>query len=228
LYTIGLVTDVEKAFHQISICKPDRDMLRFLWYKNIDEGPIQILQFRFCCLPFGLKPSPAILNAVLAKHLAQYAESEPHVHSLLSQSFYVDDFVGGAAGMQEGGVVYHKVKRALEEGGFNLRKWHTNIPSLQEEMMVGEKSGPEQVSTNVKVLGLNWDTECDQLHFELNEIMSYLHRLPLTKRSVLKPSAKVFDPLGFLSPFTVQLKLLFQQLCITKVNIGMSPWKGLP
>jgi len=45
--------------------------------------------------------------------------------------------------MQEGRVVYHKARQALEEGGFNLRKWCANIPSLQEEMMVGEKSAPE-------------------------------------------------------------------------------------
>ena len=98
--------------------------------------------------------------------------------------------------MKEGRVVYHRARRALEEGGFNLRKWCTYISSLQEEMMVGEKSAPEQVSTNVKKLSLNWDTECDQLYFKLNE-MSYLHRLPPTRRSVLKLSAKVFDPLGF-------------------------------
>ena len=50
------MADIEKAFYQISICEPDRDRLRFLWYKNTDEGHIQILQYRFCRLPFGLKP----------------------------------------------------------------------------------------------------------------------------------------------------------------------------
>jgi len=32
----------------------------------------------------------------------------------------------------------------------------------------------------------------------------------------LKLSAKIFDPLGLLSPFVIQLKKLFQQLCIDK------------
>ena len=43
-------------------------------------------------------------------------------------------------------------------------------------------------------------------------------KLPLTKRSVLKLSAKIFDPLGFLSVFTINLKILFQVLCTNKVD----------
>ena len=129
---------------------------------------------------------------MLAKHLDQYAESEPHMYNLLSHSFYVDDFVGGASGIEEGRVIYHKARRALEDGGFNLRKWHTNIPSLQEQMTADEKGSYEQVITDIKVLGLNWDAKCDQLCFDLSEILSYLYKLPPTKRSILKLSAKVF------------------------------------
>ena len=229
-YRVGLVADIEKAFHQISICKPDRDMLRFLWFKDTDEGLIQVVQYRFCRLPFGLKPSPALLNAVLEKHLAQYAESEPSVFRLLVHSFYVDDFIGGAASIQEGEEVYNKARRILEEGGFNLRKWHTNVLSLQKQMTSDTKSSQDQVSTYVKVLGLDWDTEQDQLYFELSEVLSYLHKLPPTKRSFLKLSAKIFDPLGFLNPFTVQLKLIFQQLYVARVYWDVSNskwWNGL-
>ena len=42
--------------------------------------------------------------------------------------------------------------------------------------------------------------------------------MPATKRSVLQFSAKIFDPLGVLSPFTTQQKILFQRLCIQAVN----------
>ena len=40
----------------------------------------------------------------------------------------------------------------------------------------------------------------------------------MTKRSVLKVSAKIFDPLGLLSPFIVKLKLLFRSLCSESIN----------
>ena len=51
-----------------------------------------------------------------------------------------------------------------------------------------------------------------------DELFEYAKTLPPTKRSVLKLSAKIFDPLGFLSAFTILLKTLFQGLCADNVN----------
>ena len=42
--------------------------------------------------------------------------------------------------------------------------------------------------------------------------------LPPTKRSLLRVSVKILDPLGLLSPFTVSTKILFQSLCLDKVK----------
>ena len=37
--------------------------------------------------------------------------------------------------------------------------------------------------------------------------------MPPTKQSLLQITAKIFDPLGFLSPFVIKLKIMFQKLC---------------
>ena len=73
-------------------------------------------------------------------------------------------------------------------------------------------------NTVVKVLGLNWNTLSDELFFHFSSLYEYAKSLPLNKRSVLKVSSKIFDPMGFLSPFTICLKILFQELCLTKTN----------
>ena len=88
LFRVGLIADVEKAFHQISIERPDWDMLCFLWF-NEDACKTSTIHYRFCRLPFGLKPSPAILNSVIQKHLAHYSQSYPHVSKLLVDSIRV-------------------------------------------------------------------------------------------------------------------------------------------
>ena len=216
-YKIALVADIEKAFHQILICPSDRDMLRFLWCKNTDAGQVKILQYRFCRLPFGLKPSPAILNAVLQKHLAEYNTSEQDIYQLLSQSFYVDDFVGGVSSDKEGVQMYQTAKQILKEGGFNLRKWHTNSSILQEKILQGtsDLKGSE-LPSKVKVLGLEWNKNIDCLICNWEDVSNYLQNLPPTKRSVLRFAAKIFDPLGILSPFTVRQKMMFQSLCTNK------------
>ena len=70
----------------------------------------------------------------------------------------------------------------------------------------------------IKILGLSWDTYEDYFCFEFKELIKFVESLPPTKRSLLRVSAKIFDPLGFLSPFTVSTKILFQSLCLDKVK----------
>ena len=61
----------------------------------------------------------------------------------------------------------------------------------------------------VKVLGMNWNTHDDEIIFSFAELYKYASSLPLTKRSVLKVTAKIYDPMGFLTPLTVEMKILF-------------------
>ena len=54
--------------------------------------------------------------------------------------------------------------------------------------------------------------------FEFSELIWFVSKLPKTKRSVLKLTASLFDPLGFISPFVITLKLMFQDLSTSQVN----------
>ena len=65
---------------------------------------------------------------------------------------------------------------------------------------------------------MNWDTKEDSFYFELGDFVPYMQSLPPTKRSVLRLSAKIFDPLGLLSPFIIGIKILFQTLCKCKLG----------
>ena len=68
----------------------------------------------------------------------------------------------------------------------------------------------------MKLLGVWWDTERDKFQFDFKEVTTFVKSLPPTKRSILRISAKAFDPLGLLSPFTIGAKMLFQVLCKSK------------
>ena len=70
----------------------------------------------------------------------------------------------------------------------------------------------------VKVLGMNWNTLTDEFFFDFSQLHEYAQLLPVTKRSVLKVTSKIFDPLGFLTPMTIRMKALFQDICISNIN----------
>jgi len=87
---------------------------------------------------------------------------------------------------------------------------------------VTRSSQPPSVESDedcfVKFLGINWNVNRDEFRYDLTELMSYVNSLPDTKQSVLKLAAKVFDPIGLLTPFTINMKILFQSLCTKGVD----------
>jgi hypothetical protein len=129
---------------------------------------------------------------------------------------------------------------------FNLRKWKWNAKSLLKkidqfevdaskpiananiENNVAEedqsyvktsfdRSTPED-EAHIKVLGSQWNTEADNLYFNFDELVQYAKTLPETKRSLLRITVKIYNPLGLLSPFTITMKTLFQGLCTEKLD----------
>ncbi|CAB4007271.1 Hypothetical predicted protein [Paramuricea clavata] len=118
---------------------------------------------------------------------------------------------------------YHNVDVDAE-----VRKVEASLPcSSSQDSSVSK-------SNCVKILGISWNEDSDEFCYDLGELVEYAKSIPTTKRSVLKLSAKVFDPIGLFSPFTVTMKMLFRTLCTTSVNWddeldgkALTAWKSL-
>ncbi|GBN27315.1 hypothetical protein AVEN_190516-1 [Araneus ventricosus] len=87
----GVTADIRKAFLQISVSKEDRDYLRFLWWKNLEEKKLKV----FCHIRvvFGVKSSPFLLASVLEYHIEASKGFDSEFKKILKQSFYVDNVV---------------------------------------------------------------------------------------------------------------------------------------
>lgn len=81
-----------------------------------------------------------------------------------------------------------------------------------------ESLQPSKSSVPVTILGCSWNVDTDKFQFSVKDLIEYVKSLPPTKRSVLKASAKIFYPIGLLSPFTVNLMVLFQLLFCDHVD----------
>ena len=69
MYPILLTGDIRQAFLQIEIDPTDRDVVRFLWLKDINGPQEEIEELRFTHAIFGAGPGPYILGGTVEHHL---------------------------------------------------------------------------------------------------------------------------------------------------------------
>ncbi|GFY06831.1 putative RNA-directed DNA polymerase from transposon X-element [Trichonephila clavipes] len=192
LYPIGLSSDIEKAFLQLSIIPEHRDYLRF-FLPNVEESKI----YRHCRVVFGICSSPFQLSACIDHLLENSPARFDDVTQKLKHSFYVDNCVTGVTDIKEQESFINKAIEVMARGCFNLRGWESNVPGRYIFRSSGVTS----------LLGLLWDLDQDTLKCNLN----YSGEGEISKRNVLAMVHKIFDPLGILSPTTLLPKVLLQE-----------------
>ena len=132
----------------------------------------------------------------------------------------------------------------MTAGGMNLRKWKSNSTELLQkiESVTTTTQPASSVTRNVeeedetyvkaamghsilqlsnytfRILGVAWNLSRDAFSFDFAELHEHLKTTVVTKRLILRLTAKIFDPLGFVSPFVIQLKVLFQDLCVCEAE----------
>ena len=124
----------------------------------------------------------------------------------------MDDSLDSVEEDQKGIKLYHQLKSLWAKAGIYPRKWVSNSPKVMAVI-------PEDRATEVNIrdnkdavtttLGLQWNSTKDILAVPATPPpLDY----PITKRNVLKKIVTVFDPLGLVSPFIVQAKIMLQEL----------------
>lgn len=214
LHEIAFTADITKAFLQISLAEKDKDADRFLWLHGppTKDCKNEVRVLRMNRVVFRVSPSPFLLTATIRK---QFEAEQPKAVQTLSDSLYVDDFISSSPTVQEALHVTTAAKDILFQAGMNLCKWVTNSPDLRamwKETGVEFTGETESFGNMLKVLGLVWRPEKDDFVFDQRGLMDILRDTENTKRSVPQTSVRIFDPIGFLTPFTVRVKCLFQEM----------------
>ena len=231
LNKIAIVADIKQAFLNIGIHKEDQDYLRFLWFEN--ENPdSKIIVYRHLRVLFGLTCSPFLLNGTIRHHLSQFKSHKEFVSKFIDD-LYVDDTTSGCDTVDEGKEFFFTASKLLKEGAFELRKWKSNDEDLQtffdehqgqitastaDDITFSQTQLGTSDSQQNRVLGVSWDTKSDEFVFDFQSIISLAKTTAMTKRKVLKLSASIYDPLGYLCPITARLKTIFQMLCKDKLD----------
>ena len=212
LNKVAILADIKKAFLNVEVFKEHHDFLRFLWYDFESVEP-RLCVYRFLRVVFGLTSSPFLLNGTIKHHLEKYLLTDKVLVKKLMKDFYVDDLVSGTGDSESGIEFSARSKEIMKEAGLELRKWVTNDAKLRHFFI-----GDAEFCPFRQVLGVDWNVVEDEFVFDFKKFLRMCDGLKLTKRNILSVSASFYDPLGFISPVTARVKVLFQLLCKKKLG----------
>ena len=208
-HAVGIVADVEKAFHHIELDPNDRDFLRWLWLENPKDPESKLVAYRFKVVPFGAKASPFILNATVIKHLEKETSS---VARDMQRSVYVDNIITGCNSKTEAVEYYENANEIMSRANLPLQAWGFSDASIEVQLQADQRLDTASIS---KILGLQWNRKEDVISVQQVRL-SQPQLLTATKRDVLRGVASVYDPFGFFAPLSVKGKILLQDLHIEK------------
>ncbi|GFS67944.1 integrase catalytic domain-containing protein [Trichonephila clavipes] len=154
----------------------------------------------------------------MRQHIEKYKHEFLHTVELLDRNFHVDDLISGGNEFEETLQTSRRAKNIMEAAGMDLRKRITNDANLMEQWKK-ENFNVHPVHKTVslgangtEVLGLSWNTNKDYLTTDTKSLLEFVSLDKNTKRFILQAVGKIFDPLGLISPFTVRMKCLLQDL----------------
>ena len=163
---------------------------------------------------FGLIQSPFLLGGTLKLHLESFKAEYPGEVEEIMKSLYVDDVTSGTDTVDQARNLKEVSVTVFGEAGFELHKWHSNVPELEAEAVLrdeGQTYAKEQLSlkpNEAKLWGLPWNKKEDTLAVTFTRDSA-----ETSKREMLKSLASVFDPLGVASPIQVVGKMIYREAC---------------
>ncbi|XP_035228388.1 uncharacterized protein LOC118200536 [Stegodyphus dumicola] len=117
LYSVGLSSDIEKAFLQLSIIPKRRDYLRF-FLPTLEEPMI----YRHCRVVFGVCSSLFQLFASIEHLLNNSPADFDDVTQKLKHSFYVDNCVTGVHDIKQQESFITKATEVMAQGNLRVGK----------------------------------------------------------------------------------------------------------
>ncbi|XP_046868784.1 uncharacterized protein LOC124461292, partial [Drosophila willistoni] len=196
---VAICGDIAEMFHQIRVRPADTHAQRFLWFDSKSERQepnVYVME----ALTFGINCAPCIAHFIRDKNADRFCQQYPQAAQAMKDYHYVDDFIYSVDNYVEVGNIATQVRDIHAAGGFHIRNWSSN---------------------SKEVLRILFTFICKFARLKRNVLDS--DKTP-TKRELVQALMSMYDPLGFISCFTIELKVLLQE--VWRSGIGWDT--GLP
>lgn len=207
-FKVAFTTDIVKMYRQILVHPLDQHLQRIVWRANPDVEPVD---YELTTVTYGTASAPFLAIRVLRQLALEEASRFPQAGQVLLTQSYVDDLFAGADSGEGAHQLQQELIALLNTAGFSLSKWASNSSTL----IGGDSSRPMPqdgpLDPCVNTLGLRWDPRRDVFLFKVHPPAQ---NTALTKRQLLSEIARLFDPMGWLSPVLISAKIMLQDLWI--------------
>ncbi|XP_045450124.1 uncharacterized protein LOC123658876 [Melitaea cinxia] len=215
-HKICLIGDIMKMYRQILISKEDRDYQRILWRKS-PKDPVE--EYRLLTVTYGTSSAPFLAMRTLHQLAEDEAVNFPQESAIIKSDIYMDDLMTGASTEEDAIRLQSGLTELFNRGGFKLHKWSSNSESVLSKIPNDDRESQSvvhiKVQGTIKALGIVWNSQTDNFELKLNlDCDTEL----ITKRNVLSAIAKTFDPLGWLAPAIICLKIFMQKLWLAGLD----------
>lgn len=211
-YRIVFSTDIVKMYRQILVHPLDQPLQRIVW-RSVATG--ELMDYQLSTVTYGTACAPFLALRVLLQLAQDESERFPRATRILKTQSYVDDLFAGADTPEEASELQQELTALLATAGFTLSKWASNNSRVLEGTDCQMESLDYHLDPCVNTLGLQWDTSADVFVFKVRLAPSVA---ALSKRMLLSEIARLFDPLGWLSPVLIFAKIMMQNLWLSGID----------
>ncbi|XP_037303564.1 uncharacterized protein LOC115446067 [Manduca sexta] len=217
-HEVAIVGDIKDMFLRVKILPTDQDALRFLWRENSNK-PVKT--YKMTSLIFGASCAPFVAQFIKNKNAKRYDSTKPDAVQAIHKQHYMDDYIDSQPSENTCIKLANDITYIHKQGGFEIRNWLSNSANVLN-CLPEESLAPAAATVKLgtrhegeRALGIIWNPNEDSLGF-----VTTFKRIPQgiingtkcpTKRDLLKVIMSLFDIYGFLSPFTINGKILLQE-----------------
>lgn len=205
-FQFAICGDIEKMYRQVWV-KPEHALFQCILWQPPESNEIKT--YKLLTVTFGTASAPFQAIRAVDEVGIRAQNTDPELSHAIRSQFYVDDYLGSGETIESTTSLRQRITEELSKYGFNLRKWKANDSRILEDLPNADKEEMVNFETTFKTLGIAWQPSTDTFQFRSTQPKQVEK---WTKRSILSEIAKLYDPLGWLSPCVVKAKMVMQDI----------------
>ena len=229
---VGAVADISKFHNQVHLCEEDIHMQRFLWRgMKTDEAP---KTYAVKVNNFGVAPANVIATSALHSSADKYQDVYPEACRDIKEQIYIDDELVAAENKVKLVEKTVQMDEITAHAGMRNKGWIFSGDDTSSPISIGSDDPTED-----KVLGIMFDPKTDNFKFQVKlrlkryeadgsvtdvevltteELDEIWDSVLITCRIFLSNVSRIFDPAGFVSPVTLESKIILREIWCGKIG----------